>query len=108
YQGIPMSSAGILLGWDLGSFDLTAFVGAGYSGKRITDTSRGITRFLGQTRHSYDLAISLGVPLSDQFRITATYGHNSNGSAIGINFLPEKGSNPGIDSLLLGVSYSFR
>lgn len=107
FEGITMSSAGIVLGWEQGLFDLTAFAGAGYSSKRITDTRRGITRFRGQTRHTYDLALSLGVPVTDEFRLTATYGHNSNGSAIGINFLPEKGTNPGIDSLLVGISYRF-
>ncbi|MBL8022011.1 MAG: hypothetical protein JNM27_20215 [Leptospirales bacterium] len=107
FDGITMASAGVLLGWDVGPFDLAGFAGAGYSRKRITDTIHGIRRFQGQTRHTYDLALTVGVPISEQFRLTATYGHNSNGSAIGINFLPDKGTNPGIDSLMLGVSYRF-
>jgi len=108
FQGAFQGASGMLLGWDLKRVEILAFLGLAYADKRVSDVQRRLVVYEGQTRNTFDLAVSLRFPISEDVRITTTYGHNSNGSAIGLNVLRLPGANPGLDSIMLGASVVLR
>ncbi len=104
YAGIWQGAAGVLAGYDFGPLEVRAFTGFAYAGGETPAVRSGLFLYPGQTRQTYDLGLSLRVPISDRLRLTLTYGHNSNGEAIGLNFFGPRDHNPGIDGIQLGVS----
>lgn len=89
--------------WD--AADVRPFFGACYSDRRITDAYKGYRYYAGQSRHTFDLGVSLGWRIAKEWRLSLTYSHNSNGANIALNPFPGAGSNPGLDSILFGVAY---
>lgn len=88
----------------LDRFDIRPSVGVAYSDRRITDEWKGYRRLRGQSRHTFDLALTAGYRITPGLRLLVGYSHNSNGSDISINPFPEAGGNPGLDTVFTGVS----
>ncbi len=59
-----------------------------------------------QTKHTYDLGLTLRYDI-EQFFLSGGYQHNSNGTALGINFIHGKGGNPGFDNVFVGAGVRF-
>lgn len=99
-------AAGFLAEMRWESADVRPFLGVCYSDRRITDAYKGYRYYPGQSRHTFDLGFSLGWRAAQDWRLSLTYSHNSNGANIALNPFPGKGGNPGLDSILLGASYA--
>lgn len=100
---IPLIAGGVILGYRFGNYEILVNGGLAYTPDRIGETA---SDRLGQTKHTYDLGLSLRYDI-DRFFISAGYQHNSNGSHVGLNFIPGRGSNPGYDTLFAGVGIHF-
>lgn len=100
---IPLIAGGVILGYRFGNYEILVNGGLAYATERIGETT---SDRLGQTKHIYDLGLSLRYDINQYF-ISAGFQHNSNGSAFDINFIPGKGSNPGYDNLFAGVGIRF-
>jgi hypothetical protein len=99
---VPQIAGGMILGYRFSNYEILVNGGLAYATERIGDTPD----HLGQTKHTYDLGLSLRYDINRYF-ISAGYQHNSNGSAFDINFISGKGSNPGYDQLFAGVGIHF-
>ena len=103
---IPLIAGGVILGYRVGHYEILVNGGLAYATERIGETGSG--RFIepGQTKHTYDLGLSLRYELNQYF-ISAGYQHNSNGTGFGMNFISGKGANPGYDNVFAGVGIRF-
>lgn len=103
---VPQVAGGTVLGYRLGTYEVLINVGLAYATERIGEnTSDGVVH-PGQTKQTYDLGLSLRYDLNQYF-ISAGYQHNSNGSHIDIDFIHQKGTNPGYDNVFAGVGIRF-
>ncbi len=100
---VPQIAGGALAGYRFGAYEVLANVGLAYATERIGSTASPDS---GQTKHSYDLGLTVRYDMNRYFLSTG-YMHNSNGHSAGLNFISGKGSNPGIDSLFIGVGVRF-
>lgn len=100
---VPQIAGGVVLGYRFGRYEVLMNVGRAYATERIGVTSSPDS---GQSRQTYDLGLSLRYAI-DQYFISVGYQHNSNGKSSGLNFNRDKGSNLGIDSVLVGVGVRF-
>jgi len=96
-------AGGAVVGYRFGAYEVLMNAGLAYATERIGSTDSPNS---GQTKHTYDLGVSLRYDIKQYF-ISGGYEHNSNGNALGLNFISGKGSNPGIDSLFVGVGLRF-
>lgn len=101
---VPQIAGGALLGYRVGAYEVLVNTGLAYATERIGSTASPDS---GQTKLTYDLGLSLRYDINNQYFLSGGYGHNSNGHALGLNFMGGKGSNPGIDTLFLGVGVHF-
>lgn len=103
---VPLIAGGAILGYRIGKYEILVHGGLAYATERIGEnTSDGVVH-PGQTKQTYDLGLSLRYDINQYF-ISAGYQHNSNGSAFNIDFIHQKGSNPGYDNVVLGVGLHF-
>jgi hypothetical protein len=100
---VPQIAGGALLGYRFGAYEVLVNTGLAYATERIGSTASPDS---GQTKLTYDLGASLRYDIKQYF-ISGGYGHNSNGHALGLDFIGGKGANPGIDSWLIGVGVHF-
>lgn len=105
-MNIPQVAGGVLFGYRLGHYEVLANVGLAYATERIGGIPSGRYADQGQSKHTYDLGLSLRYDI-DRYFITAGYQHNSNGEDLGMNFMSGKGSNHGYDTLNAGVGIHF-
>jgi hypothetical protein len=99
---VPQIAGGVILGYRLRNYEILVNVGLAYATERIGET----TSQLGQTKNTYDLGLTLRYDINQYF-ISTGYQHNSNGSAVGLDFIRGKGQNPGYDQLFAGVGIRF-
>ena len=103
---VPLIAGGAILGYRLDKYEILVNGGLAYATERIGEnTSNGIVH-PGQTKQTYDLGLSLRYDINQYF-ISAGYQHNSNGSAFDIDFIHQRGSNPGYDNVFAGVGIRF-
>jgi hypothetical protein len=103
---VPLIAGGAILGYRLGNYEILVNGGLAYATERIGEnTSNGIV-YPGQTKQTYDLGLSLRYDINQYF-ISAGYQHNSNGSALNLDFIHQKGTNPGYDNAFVGVGIRF-
>jgi hypothetical protein len=100
---VPQIAGGAVVGYRFGAYELLVNAGLAYATERFGSTASPNS---GQTKHTYDLGVSLRYDIKQYF-ISGGYEHNSNGNALGLNFISGKGSNPGIDSLFVGIGVRF-
>ena len=103
---VPLVAGGVILGYRFGNYEILVNGGLAYATERIGENTSDGSVHPGQTKQTYDLGLSLRYDINQYF-ISAGYQHNSNGSHFDINFIPEKGSNPGYDNLFVGVGIRF-
>jgi hypothetical protein len=102
----PLVAGGVILGYRLSNYEILVNGGLAYATERIGEnTSNGIVH-PGQTKGMYDLGLSLRYDINQYF-ISAGYTHNSNGASFNLDFIHQKGSNPGYDNLFAGVGIRF-
>jgi hypothetical protein len=104
-------AGGIALGLSFSRWELLLNGGLAYSGTRIGAfrTADGEV-YPGQSQGTYDLGVSLRYFFSEtkkRWYGSLQYSHNSNGEQVGLNWLSDKRTNPGIDSLTVGVGYRY-
>lgn len=102
-------AAGIATGYQFNEWQVLVNTGIAYSiGDRPETTlARGNAQ---QTRGTYDLGLTVRRDIGNSVFVSAGYNHNSNGSDLGINiFGSDKipGTNPGYDSVLVGIGMRF-
>lgn len=105
-MNIPQVAGGVMFGYRQGQYEVLANVGLAYATERIGEIPSGRSADQGQSKHTYDLGLSLRYDI-DRYFITAGYQHNSNGEDLGVNFSSGKGSNHGYDTLNAGVGIHF-
>ena len=99
----PQIAGGAVLGYRFGAYEALLNLGRAYATERIGVTSSPDS---GQSRQTYDLGLALRYEINHYF-ISVGYQHNSNGKILGLNFNHDQGSNPGIDSVFVGVGVRF-
>ena len=103
---VPLIAGGAIVGYRVGKYEILVNGGFGYATERIGENiSNGIVH-PGQTKQTYDLGISLRYDINQYF-ISAGYQHNSNGSRFDLDFIHQRGSNPGYDNVFAGVGIRF-
>jgi hypothetical protein len=103
---VPLIAGGGILGYRFGNYEILVNGGLAYATERMGEnTSNGIVH-PGQTKSMYDLGLSLRYDINQYF-ISAGYTHNSNGASFNLDFIHQKGSNPGYDNLFVGVGIRF-
>ena len=103
---VPQVAGGAILGYRLDKYEVLINVGLAYATERIGENTSDRVVHPGQTKQTYDLGLSLRYDLNQYF-ISVGYQHNSNGSAFDIDFIHQKGTNPGYDNLFAGVGIRF-
>jgi hypothetical protein len=99
---IPQVAGGLMLGYRWSRWELLLNGGLAYATERV-----GILQtHPGQTKHSYDVGITLRYDIAQYF-LSGGYVHNSNGYGARINLFGGKGFNPGYDQLFLGLGRRF-
>jgi len=103
---VPQIAGGGILGYRFGNYEILVNGGLAYATERIGEnTSDGVVH-PGQTKQTYDLGFSLRYDITRYF-ISAGYQHNSNGESFNLDFIHQKGSNPGYDNAFVGVGIRF-
>lgn len=103
---VPLIAGGGILGYRFGNYEILVNGGLAYATEHMGEnTSNGIVH-PGQTKSMYDLGLSLRYDINQYF-ISAGYQHNSNGSHFDLDFIHQKGSNPGYDNVFVGVGIRF-
>lgn len=102
----PLIAGGVILGYRFGNYEILVNGGLAYATERIGENTSDGSVHPGQTKQTYDLGLSLRYDINQYF-ISAGYQHNSNGSHFDLDFIRGKGSNPGYDSLFVGVGIRF-
>ena len=100
---VPLIAGGMVLGYRFGHYEILMNGGLAYATERLGETT---SDRLGQTKHTYDLGLSLRYEI-DRYFMSVGYQHNSNGSSFGFNFIQGKGTNPGYDNVFVGVGVRF-
>jgi hypothetical protein len=100
---VPQIAGGAIVGYRFGAYEVLVNVGRAYATELIGVNASPNS---GQSRQTYDLGFSLRYDIH-QYYFSVGYGHNSNGQSLGLNFNKAQGSNPGIDSILVGVGIHF-
>ncbi|MDE3050594.1 MAG: hypothetical protein KGJ48_11930 [Nitrospirota bacterium] len=100
---VPQIGGGVVVGYRFDRYELLVNVGRAYAMERIGVTSSPDS---GQSRQTYDLGLSLRHEINQYF-ISVGYQHNSDGKSLGLNFNKDKGSNPGMDTVFVGVGVRF-
>jgi len=103
---VPQVAGGAILGCRLGQYETLINVGLAYATDRIGENTMDGVVHPGQTKQTYDLGFSVRYDLNQYF-ISVGYQHNSNGSALGLDFIHQKGTNPGYDNAFAGVGIRF-
>ncbi|HZS12636.1 MAG TPA: hypothetical protein VFA38_10325 [Nitrospirales bacterium] len=103
---LPQIAGGLVLGYRIERWEFLANAGLAYSTERIDDRRLPGVAFSGQTKHTYDLGLSVRYEI-DRYFLSGGYTHNSNGEGLSINYAGGKGLNPGYDQLFLGVGIRF-
>ena len=103
---IPQVAGGMVLGYQLGKYEILANAGLAYATERMGEVRSTQFSSPGQTKHTYDLGFTLRYTIQRYF-LSAGYQHNSNGSDVGINFAGGKGANHGYDNVFAGVGIHF-
>jgi hypothetical protein len=101
---VPQIAGGAVVGYRFGAYEVLVNTGLGYATERIGSTASPDS---GQTKLTYDLGLSLRYDINNQYFLSGGYAHNSNGHALGLDFISGKGANPGIDSWLIGAGVHF-
>jgi len=99
---VPQVAGGAILGYRLDKYEVLINVGLAYATERIGENTSDGVDHPGQTKQTYDLGLSLRYDLNQYF-ISVGYQHNSNGSALDLDFIHQQGSNPGYDNVFAGV-----
>ena len=103
---IPQIAGGLMLGYRLERWEFVANAGLAYATERVGDRRIPGVLNSGQTKHTYDLGLSLRYNIERYF-VSLGYTHNSNGEGLGINYAGGKGLNPGYDVVFVGVGIRF-
>ena len=103
---IPQVAGGMVVGYQLGKYEILANAGVAYATERIGDERSTQFSSPGQTKHTYDLGFTLRYTIQRYF-LSVGYQHNSNGRDLGINFAGGKGANHGYDNVFAGVGIHF-
>jgi len=103
---VPLIAGGAILGYRFGNYEILVNGGLAYATERIGETTSDGVVHSGQTKQTYDLGLSLRYDINQYF-ISAGYQHNSNGSALNLDFIHQKGTNPGYDNAFVGVGIRF-
>jgi hypothetical protein len=111
FEDTFIGAGGLAVGFAFSRFEILINGGLAYAGSRI-GAFRGPNGEVhdGQSQGTYDLGLSLrmfGSRAKKGWYGSFQYTHNSNGEQIGLNWLSDKKSNPGIDSVTVGVGYRF-
>ncbi len=105
-MNIPQIGGGVAFGYRQGHYEILLNTGFAYASERIDQIHSDRYSFAGQTKHTYDLGLSLRYDIQRYF-LSVGYQHNSNGRALGMNFVSGKGSNYGYDVMAVGVGMRF-
>jgi hypothetical protein len=100
---VQQIAGGAVVGYRLNDYEVMVNVGRAYATELIGRTTSPNS---GQSRQTYDLGLSLRRTIN-RFFVSIGYQHNSNGQSLGLNFNKERGDNPGIDSVYVGVGVRF-
>jgi bacterioferritin-associated ferredoxin len=103
---VPLIAGGAIVGYRIGTYEILVNGGFGYATERIGETTSDGVVHPGQTKHTYDLGVTLRYDINQYF-ISAGYQHNSNGTGFNIEYAHAKGSNPGYDNVFAGVGIRF-
>jgi len=103
---VPLIAGGAIVGYRVGTYEILVNGGFGYATERIGETTSDGVVHPGQTKHTYDLGLTLRYDINQYF-ISAGYQHNSNGTGFNIEYAHAKGSNPGYDNVFAGVGIRF-
>ena len=108
-DSIPQIAGGIAAGYRFNQWQILVNAGIAYSiGRPGADTAWWHN---GQTRGTYDLGLTVRRDIvRDSVFISASYNHSSNGREFGINGFGDNkilGTNPGYDSVLIGIGMRF-
>ncbi len=106
-EDVFQGAGGIVLGVSFSRWEALVNAGLAYSGKRLGADGEA---YPGQSQGTYDLGISLRFFFSEtkkRWYGSLQYTHNSNGEQIGLNWLSDKTTNPGIDALTVGLGFRF-
>jgi hypothetical protein len=103
---VPQIAGGAVVGYRLDRYEVLVNVGLAYATDKIGSPSSPGSSDSSQTNLTYDLGLSLRYDIK-QYYFSVGYQHNSNGEAIGLNFLGSKDHNPGIDAVFVGVGVHF-
>jgi hypothetical protein len=104
-------AGGIVAGLTFYRWEALINVGLAYSGSRIGEIQAANgDKHPGQSQGTYDLGASIRYFFSEtkkKWYGSLQYTHNSNGQALGLNWLSDNTSNPGIDAVTIGLGYRF-
>jgi hypothetical protein len=104
-------AGGIATGLSFLRWEALINAGLAYSGSRIGAIRAADGReHPGQSQGTYDLSASLRFFFSEtktKWYGSLQYTHNSNGEGIGLNWLSDRKSNPGVDAVTVGLGYRF-
>ena len=110
-EDIFQAAGGIAAGVFFSRWEALINAGLAYSGRRIgTIQAANGEVHPGQSQGTYDLGASLRFFFSEtkkKWYASFQYTHNSNGEKLGLNWLSDKTTNPGIDALTVGLGYRF-
>ncbi|HYM38492.1 MAG TPA: hypothetical protein VES96_08820 [Nitrospiraceae bacterium] len=104
----PQIAGGLAFGYRIGKYEVVMNGGLAYATDRIEASVNKGDQIINksQTKHTYDLGLTLRYDI-EQFFLSGGYQHNSNGTALGINFIHGKGGNPGFDNVFVGAGVRF-
>jgi hypothetical protein len=105
-MNIPQIAGGVVFGYRLDNYEILVNTGYAYATERIGEVRTDRFSSSGQTKHTYDLGLSLRYDISRYF-LSLGYQHNSNGRDLGLNFVAGKGNNYGYDIVSAGVGMHF-
>jgi len=111
FEDTFIGAGGLVVGFAFSRFEILINVGLAYAGSRI-GAFRGANGEVrpGQSQGTYDLGASVrlfGSAIQTGWYGSFQYTHNSNGEDVGLNWLSDKKTNPGLDALTVGVGYRF-
>ena len=101
---VPQIAGGVLLGYRVGRYEILGHLGRAYATERIGET---MIHSSGQTKGTYDLGMFARYAITERLFLSAGYQHNSNGEGVGLKFISGKGTNHGIDSVVVGGGIRF-
>jgi hypothetical protein len=110
-EDIFQTAGGIAAGVSFSRWEALLNVGLAYSGRRIGEIrAANGEAHPGQSQGTYDLGVSLRFFFSEtkkRWYGSLQYTHNSNGEKLGLNWLSDRTTNPGVDALTVGIGYRY-